>query len=48
MRQKVLIVNADDAGLSPGITETIAVAHSQGVVTSTLLMVNVPTSDSAL
>jgi chitin disaccharide deacetylase len=35
----VLVVNADDFGLSPGINAGILRAHSEGIVTSTSLMV---------
>lgn len=37
---RVLIVNADDFGRSPGINEGIIQAHREGIVTSTTLMVN--------
>jgi predicted glycoside hydrolase/deacetylase ChbG (UPF0249 family) len=36
---KILIVNADDLGLSEAINESIAIAHDQGIVTSTTLLV---------
>ena len=36
---KLLIVNADDFGLSDGINHGVAVAHEQGIVTSASLMV---------
>ena len=39
---KLLIVNADDLGLAPAVTDAVARAHSEGVVTSTSLMVNMP------
>jgi predicted glycoside hydrolase/deacetylase ChbG (UPF0249 family) len=45
--RKRLIVNADDLGLSRGITDGIFVAHQQGIVTSTSYMVNQPASDYA-
>jgi chitin disaccharide deacetylase len=48
MRAKRLIVNADDFGLSRGITDGILRAHSEGIVTSTSLMVNTPASSYAL
>jgi predicted glycoside hydrolase/deacetylase ChbG (UPF0249 family) len=35
---KRLIVNADDFGLSPGITEGIIEAHTRGIVTSTSIV----------
>ncbi len=38
--EKVLIVNADDLGRTPGINEGIFQAHREGIVTSATLMVN--------
>jgi predicted glycoside hydrolase/deacetylase ChbG (UPF0249 family) len=46
--EKRLIVNADDLGLSRGITDGILVAHAQGIVTSASLMVNQPAADYAV
>lgn len=40
MSKKKLIVNADDFGLSPGVTMGILYAHQFGIVTSTTAMVN--------
>jgi predicted glycoside hydrolase/deacetylase ChbG (UPF0249 family) len=37
---KYLIINADDYGLTPGISEGIRLAHLNGVVTSTSAMMN--------
>ncbi len=37
-----LIVNADDFGLTPGVSEGILAAHRHGIVTSTTLLVNRP------
>lgn len=39
---KVLIVNADDFGLTPGVSRGILAAHRDGIVTSTTLLVNRP------
>jgi predicted glycoside hydrolase/deacetylase ChbG (UPF0249 family) len=39
MGERVLVVNADDFGLSPGVNEGIAKAHEDGIVTSASLMV---------
>lgn len=39
MTDRYLIVNADDLGLSPAVNEGIFVAHRDGIVTSTSLMV---------
>lgn len=46
--EKRLIVNADDLGLSRGITDGILLAHIRGIVTSTSLMVNQPATDYAI
>src|SRR5690625_1142560 len=35
MKNKKLIINADDFGLTPGVTQGIIEAHNNGVVTST-------------
>ena len=35
-----LIVNADDFGLTPGVSEGILAAHRHGIVTSTTMIVN--------
>jgi len=43
-----LIVNADDFGLSRGISDGILRAHHHGFLTSTSLMVNMPESGHAL
>jgi chitin disaccharide deacetylase len=48
MKEKLLIVNADDFGWSRGITDGILEAHRHGIVTSTSLMVNQPASEFAL
>ena len=45
---KRLIVNADDMGVSRGVTEGILLAHRKGVVTSTSLMVNQAASEYAI
>lgn len=39
MGERVLIVNADDFGLSPGVNEGVAKAHQHGILTSASLMV---------
>lgn len=39
MSARELIVNADDLGMSPGVNRGILRAHTEGVVTSTSLMV---------
>ena len=45
---KQLIVNADDLGLSHGITDAIFQCHAQGIVTSASLMVNQVATDYAV
>lgn len=44
---RLLIVNADDFGLSAGVNAGIIEAHESGVVTSTSLMVNRPAAKEA-
>lgn len=41
------MVTADDFGLSPGVVEGIVEAHRLGIVTSTSLMVNAPSAQTA-
>ena len=43
-----LIVNADDFGMSRGITDGIILAHRYGFVTSTSLMANMPAAEYAV
>ena len=47
MSRKRLIVNADDFGFSPGVTEGILRAHRQGIVTSTTIAANMPAAAAA-
>src|SRR5437870_6760472 len=44
---KLLIVNADDLGLSNGVNEGIVKAHTDGIVTSASLMVTAPAAREA-
>ena len=44
---KWLIVNGDDFGASPGINRGIIEAHRRGILTSTSLLVNTPSSEEA-
>lgn len=46
--QRALIVNADDLGLSHGVTDGILRAHAEGIVTSASLMVRPPTARDAV
>jgi len=43
-----LIVNADDFGMSQGINIGIILAHTQGILTSTTCMMNMPYATQAL
>ena len=43
-----LIVNADDFGLTRGVSEGILAAHRNGIVTSTTVLVNRPVAPSLL
>jgi predicted glycoside hydrolase/deacetylase ChbG (UPF0249 family) len=45
--RRLLIVNADDFGLSPGVNRGIVQAHEQGIVTSASLMVRWPAAAEA-
>jgi chitin disaccharide deacetylase len=44
---RVLIINGDDFGLSPGVNDGIVEAHTRGVLTSTSLMVTAPAAAQA-
>ena len=48
MKEKRIIVNADDFGMSKGITDAVLVAHRYGFLTSTSLMVNLNCAEYAL
>jgi chitin disaccharide deacetylase len=45
--ERVLIVNADDFGRSPGINRGVVRAHEEGIVTSATLMVRQPAAEDA-
>jgi chitin disaccharide deacetylase len=45
--KRLLIVNADDLGLSDGVNAGIAEAHERGIVTSASLMVRQPAANEA-
>ena len=47
MADRVLIVNADDFGRSPGVNRGVIRAHEQGIVTSATLMVRWPAAQEA-
>jgi hopanoid biosynthesis associated protein HpnK len=44
---RLLIVNADDFGLTAGVNRAIIEAHTRGIVTSATLMANTPAFDDA-
>jgi chitin disaccharide deacetylase len=44
---RVLIVNADDFGRSPGVNRGVIRAHEEGIVTSATLMVRWPAAEEA-
>src|SRR5258707_12300760 len=46
--EKRLIINADDFGLSKGITDGILLTHQKGILTSTSLMVNQAATEYAI
>ncbi len=43
-----LIINADDFGFSPAVTDGILRSHREGILTSTTLMTNMPDRDRAI
>ncbi|MGD1996889.1 MAG: carbohydrate deacetylase [Anaerolineae bacterium] len=45
---RLLIVNADDFGRTPGVTEGVLQAHERGIVTSTTAMVNLSGAERAV
>ena len=47
MGERVLIVNADDFGRSPGVNRGVIQAHEEGIVTSATLMVRWPAAEEA-
>ncbi|MDD5064052.1 MAG: ChbG/HpnK family deacetylase [Phycisphaerae bacterium] len=43
-----IIINADDFGLCSGVNKAVAQAHTDGVLTSTTIMANMPAADEAV
>jgi hopanoid biosynthesis associated protein HpnK len=43
-----IIINADDFGLCDGINEAVAQAHTDGILTSATIMVNMPAAEKAV
>jgi predicted glycoside hydrolase/deacetylase ChbG (UPF0249 family) len=48
MSSSRVIVNADDFGMSRGITDGVILAHRYGILTSTSLMANMPAAEYAI
>lgn len=46
--RRVLIVNGDDFGLTPGVNIGIIAAHQRGILTSASLFANAPATDAAI
>ena len=46
--ERRIIINADDFGLSEGVNKGIVEAHSNGVLTSATIMVNMPAAEQAV
>jgi len=44
---KRIIINADDFGISSGVNQAVAQAHTGGVLTSTTIMANMPAAEAA-
>ena len=47
-KKRLLIVNADDCNLTPGVTEAILDCHECGIVSSTTVLINMPADPGAL
>ena len=45
---RVLVVNADDFALTPGVSHGILKAHQTGIVTSSTVLINLPGAQAAL
>ncbi len=46
--ERKIIINADDFGLCEGVNKAVAQAHTQGVLTSTTIMANMPAARQAV
>lgn len=46
--ERTLVVNADDFGMTPGVSRGIARAHDEGIVTSASLLAGMPGFDEAV
>lgn len=47
-RLKLLVVNADDFGITEGVNRAVLQAHQEGILTSTTLMANMPAFEHAV
>jgi len=48
LRQRMLIITADDFGLHPRVNEAVELAHRHGVLTAASLMVGAPAAEDAV
>ena len=48
MMDRRIIINADDFGLCDGVNKAVAWAHSDGILTSATIMVNMPAAEKAV
>ena len=46
--ERIIVINADDFGLTEGINKGIVQAHTDGVLTSTTIMTNMPAAEQAV
>ena len=46
--ERKIIINADDFGLCSGVNQAVAQAHTDGVLTSTTIMANMPAAEAAV
>lgn len=46
--ERKIVINADDFGLCDGVNRAVAQAHTQGVLTSTTIMANMPAARQAV
>jgi predicted glycoside hydrolase/deacetylase ChbG (UPF0249 family) len=45
---RCIIITADDFGLCAGVNKAVALAHTKGVLTSAILMANMPNAEEAV
>lgn len=46
--KRLLIVNADDCNLTPGVTRSILDCHDRGILSSTTFMINLPVTQKTI